>query len=406
MTTRAFTAEIGTKLPTRLTSTLYDDFLPQLRGRKAMQVYREMADNDATIGAALYLVEQYARQVTWTVEGDDDATVQALTDELDGLPDSWDDFLAAALSEIVYGWSLFEIVYGRRGSGWGWDKLAFRPQMSLHKWELDENGDIAEFLQDTGRGSIVPIPIEKCVHFRTTTATGQPEGRSLLRRAYRAWWFKHRIEDFLGIGIERDLNGLPHMRVPLEVILEGGTEYGEWKKLVTGVRVNDQAGIITPLEYDENGNPLYELEVLQSNGRAKVDAHQVWRSFAQDMAAVLVAEFSQLGRDAVGSRALGESKVSTFATALEALLDQVEEQFHRQATMRLAELNGWTDVPRVKHGDVEAPDLDTIGMFLLRTSQAGLLQTRDVELMPEDDDSLSDDILRMAGFDVEDTVEG
>ena len=40
-----------------------DEFLPELRGKKAIRTYQQMRDNDATIGAVLYAVEQILRDV-------------------------------------------------------------------------------------------------------------------------------------------------------------------------------------------------------------------------------------------------------------------------------------------------------------------------------------------------------
>ena len=37
-----------------------DEFLPELRGKKAIRTYQQMRDNDATIGAVLYAVEQWS----------------------------------------------------------------------------------------------------------------------------------------------------------------------------------------------------------------------------------------------------------------------------------------------------------------------------------------------------------
>ena len=53
----------------------------------------------------------------------------------------------------------------------------------------------------------VVIPMEKCLLFRTQTHKNNPEGRSILRNAYRSWYFKKRIEEIEGVGIERDLAG-------------------------------------------------------------------------------------------------------------------------------------------------------------------------------------------------------
>ena len=40
-----------------------DEFLPELRGKKAIRKYREMRDNDSTIGAVMYATEQVLRDV-------------------------------------------------------------------------------------------------------------------------------------------------------------------------------------------------------------------------------------------------------------------------------------------------------------------------------------------------------
>ena len=93
--------ELGVTNPKRVGTTLYQDFLPQLRGRKAAAVYEEMSANDPTIGAILYATEQLIRQVDWTVESDDPATVEFLEENLERLTHSWDDFISAALSELV-----------------------------------------------------------------------------------------------------------------------------------------------------------------------------------------------------------------------------------------------------------------------------------------------------------------
>jgi hypothetical protein len=59
------------------------------------------------------------------------------------------------------------------------------------------------------------MPIEKLA---AVPAPGQykgnPEGQSMLRTAYRPWFFKKRLEEFEAIGVERDLAGLPVAKVP------------------------------------------------------------------------------------------------------------------------------------------------------------------------------------------------
>ena len=45
-----------------------DEFIPELRGKAAIRKYREMRDNDSTIGAVMYAAEQVLRDVKLKVE--------------------------------------------------------------------------------------------------------------------------------------------------------------------------------------------------------------------------------------------------------------------------------------------------------------------------------------------------
>ena len=365
--------ELGATNATRMGSTLYQDFIPQLRGRRAARVYEEMAWNDATIGSILYAVEQLIRQVDWTVESDDPRTLEFLEANIKGLRHSWDDFIAAALTELVYGWAVFEVVYQVVDGQLWWHKFAFRAQDTLHEWILDEVGELEAFAQVTRGGGKVIIPAQKLIHFRTNPSDGRPEGRSWLRRAYRAWYFKKRVEDIVTIGIDRDLNGVPIARIPPDVLLAGpgDAQYDAAKKIVTGLKVDELQGILWPKALDpDTGADLWDLDLLSTSGRGKTDPLAFIRVQSMDIAAVMLAQFVGLGRDAVGSRALAEPQQELFQTALGALLDSIEEQFHRQATEILLRVNGLEE-GRIVHGELRDLDLEGISNFILRTAQAG-----------------------------------
>lgn len=391
---------MGTTNAARMGSTLYDDFIPQLRGRRAAKVYEEMAWNDATIGAILYAVEQLVRQVDWTVESDDQRTLEFLEANIKQLAHSWDDFIAAALTELVYGWSMFEVVYQIVDGQLWWHKFAFRAQDTLHEWALDDAGNLEAFVQVTRGGGRVAIPAGKLIHFRTNPSDGRPEGRSWLRRAYRAWYFKKRVEDITTIGIERDLNGVPIARIPPDVLLKGpgDAQYDAAKKIVTGLKVDELQGILWPKAVDpETGQDMWDLDLLSTSGRGKTDPLAFIRAQANDIASVMLAQFFGLGRDAVGSRALAEPQQELFQTALGALLDSLEEQFHRQATDVLLRVNGLEE-GRVVHGELRDLDLEGISNFMLRTAQAGAQW-----FGPDGGDM--DELRQMAGLNPQEAVE-
>src|SRR5450631_3424103 len=49
-----------------------EEFLPQLVGRQAVTVYREMLDNSSTVGSLIFAITQAMRKVEWRVESPTD----------------------------------------------------------------------------------------------------------------------------------------------------------------------------------------------------------------------------------------------------------------------------------------------------------------------------------------------
>ena len=85
-----------------------------------MKTYREMADNDAIIGAILFAVDQIIRSTKWDVEPfsakrQDVKNAQFVQECMDDMSNTWLEFVSEIMSMLVYGFSLHEIVYKRRG---------------------------------------------------------------------------------------------------------------------------------------------------------------------------------------------------------------------------------------------------------------------------------------------------
>src|SRR5690606_2491763 len=102
----------------------------------------------------------------------------------------------------------------------------------------------------------VVIPMSKGLLFRTEIARDNPEGRSLLRNAYRPWYFKKRIEEIEGIGIERDLAGLPVLTPPENVDIwdpenvEAQRLRSRAESLVRNIRRDRSEGIVKPYGWE------------------------------------------------------------------------------------------------------------------------------------------------------------
>jgi hypothetical protein len=396
--------ELGRTGLKHFSGTVYEEFLPQLQGLRGMQVYREMRENSAPIGAMFFAIESLLRSVDWSVEpvSEKRKHIEAadfIEECMEDMSHTWEDFVSEILSMLVFGWSYFEIVYKRRkgikatpvskfdDGKVGWRKFAIRAQDTLYHWEMDDTGGIKGMWQYptpstpyNARSNVtVLIPIEKGLLFRTTSTKGNPEGRSMLRNAYRPWYFSKRIEEIEAIGIERDLAGMPIAKVPIELLATDRTPeqtqtYEYIRDIVTRVKQDEQGGIIWPKVTDEEGNDMYEFDLISAGSAKRFDTGEVIQRYMQQQVMTVLADFILLGHENVGSFALSSDKTEIFAVALGAWLDMIESVINRHAIPRLMEFNTFsTDdgYPQVRHGDIEKPDIQQLGAFLTSIAGAG-----------------------------------
>lgn len=395
---RDYRGEIGRTGVLQFSGYLYEDALRELQQWSGQRIYREMADGDPIVGSVLFAIEQLIRQVEWTVEPADrtasaEDAAQLVDEALGDMAITWQDTLSEILSMLTFGWSYLEQVYKVRGGDdddparaskyddgrIGWSHWGIRAQETLLRWEFDPGGTLL------GMWQLPPpdyrlrfIPIGKSLHFRTTSRKGNPEGFSLLRRAYSPWYYKSNIQRIEAIGIERDLAGLPVVKVPGELFESPAmsAQLQVYKDLVTNLRADEQSGVVIPSDYDPaSGKPMYELSLLSTGGARQTQTDPVIARYDQRIASSMLADFILLGQEKVGSYALSHDKTTMFNQALGTFLDQIAAVVNRFAIPRLLRLNGMDvskGTPELKHGDVTSPDLAALGTFLQALANAGM----------------------------------
>ena len=408
----ARTDEIGRIGQKRYGGTFYEEFLRELRGKKGIETYREMAENDDTIGAILFAVEMLIRQASWNVEpgGDtpkDKEAAEFVEQCMHDMQDTWTDTISEILSFLTYGWSFHEIVYKRRmgktrdqktrskyNDGLiGWRKLPIRAQETLYQWEYDDEDNLIAMTQlPPPNYGLITIPMDKAMLFRTKSRKGNPEGRSILRNAYRSWYFKRRIQEYERSGIERDLAGLPVFTAPEDIAIWDEDD-PDMVKLRTGmeamvqkIRVDELAGIVKP-----HG---FEFELLNSGGSKQFDTNAIIQRYDTGMAMTVLADFIFLGHQQVGSFALSSDKTELFSMAIGAYLDIICETFNSQGIPQLIDVNGShfdgiTDYPKLAHGDIENADIQKLAAYIKDMTGVGIL-------VP--DDGLEDYVREAAGL--------
>jgi len=387
--------EIGSSGLRRSGGYIDEEFLPQLRGVKGFKVYREMRDNDPVVGAMLYAIDKVITRLDWRIEGEDERTKVFVQECLDDMSDSFDATLQNILSMLVYGWSYHELVYKIRGgmtgdaktnsryndNRIGWRKWGVRAQETLQEWMIDVDGGIQGMVQmDPSGGGLHRIPVEKALLFRTTTNRNNPEGYSLLRNAYRPWFYKRRIEEIEAIGIERDLAGLPMAYVPPEYLSPTATSAQKAvlqsvTEIVQNIKRNEQEGVVFPAAYDSNGNRVFDLTLLSASGSRQFDTGAVIQRYDQRITMTLLSDFLLLGSDRVGSFALGSTKVDLWTLAVDSIAKSIAEVVNQFAIPRLLKLNAMrTDkMPYLTYGSVSNVVLPEVADFVSKLVTAGVL---------------------------------
>ena len=388
--------EIGRVGQRRYGGIFYEEFLSELRGRKGAEVFTEMSNNDETIGAILFAIEMLVRQASWNVEpggstAKDREAAEFVKSCMDDMQQTWIDTISEILSFLTYGWSFHEIVYKRRmgrtkdnrtSSKYddgliGWMKLPIRSQETLYQWEYDDQDNLIGMTQmpppDFG---LITIPMNKAMLFRTRSRKDNPEGRSILRTAYRSWYFKRRIQEIEGIGIERDLAGLPVITTPegMDIWDKDDEDMNAIRAgleaMVKNIRRDSTEGLVLPFGYT--------FELTSTGGSRQFDTNSIIARYDTKISQTVLADFIQLGHESVGSFALSSDKTNLFSIAICAFLDIICQTFNSQGIPALIDINGdhfagVTDYPRLTHGDIEDVDLATMATYIKDMASIGVI---------------------------------
>jgi hypothetical protein len=391
-----------------------DEFLPELRGKRAIRKYREMRDNDSTIGAVMYATEQVLRDVDIKVMPANDTPaakreaefVESIFDDMDH---TLDDHISEALSSLTFGFAWFEVVYKRRNGPnnrsdksrskftdgrIGVRKIASRAPWTISKFDVDQKtGDVLGVHQEgAGFNNTSFIPTRKSLYYRTTAINNDPSGRSILRNAYTSYEYLNNLQNIEAIAVERELAGIPVARIPAEYLSTDATSaqagfVGNLQQILRDVKFNEQGYIILPSDTypDKDGSPtsnrLVDVELMSSNGKRNIEIDPIVKRYQHDIARSVLSEFLMLGGGNTGSYALSKSKTDLFLRALESYIQAIVDVLNKQLVERLWELNGlnYDLMPTVVAGDVAPHDLREIAAFLRNLNGANI----DVSSHPE-----------------------
>lgn len=245
------------------------DVVPEL-GTLTNQIrtYDRMSYNDAAVDVSLRAAKTPVLGAEYFVDPYDSDPVNMEIAEfvrfnlLDGTSAPFLLTLEESLRMLDYGFSVLEQVYEMRE--WSPNrsganrrqytmlkKLAPRPASTIKEFQYDDQGGPKAIVQNaldaSGNAKEVTIPIEKAIIFTYNKRAGNLEGRSILRSAYKHWYYKDYLYKIDAIQKERHGIGVPFVSLPVGY---GPDDKTAALSLVQNLRTNEEAGFVQPPGYE------------------------------------------------------------------------------------------------------------------------------------------------------------
>ncbi|ODN41229.1 phage portal protein family protein [Piscirickettsia litoralis] len=376
-----------------------EEFLTQLQFPDGITIYKEMRDNDDTVGAALLAIELLIRKVKWKViaagvSAQDEARANFLEECRGDLCKPWAEVISEILDFLPFGFSIHEPVYkvrqGRRGkrpsqyndNKIGWHDLETRSQDTIIEWIFNEDTEeLQGFLQmSPTSGKQCEVDINRVLLFRTTSKKGNPEGRSILRNAYQPWFYKKNLENLEAIAVERNFVGLMKFELPPEYLSYDASPdqkavVDHLQTLGANIRQNESSYLIMPQQYDRDGNKLFNAELMTCQGTSNVDLSGPINRYAYSISQTMMTEFQQIGKTAVGTSSHAENKIELLKDSISAYLDMIKGVFNSHAIPRLFDLNGdlAEELPTLDYEEVKDIDVAELSTALSQLVPIGVI---------------------------------
>jgi hypothetical protein len=353
--TAGLTTELGSAVASPWTSWTRREYNSDLIGLKGLQVYDKMRRSDGTVRGTLRLAKTPVLAAQWGIKPASDSTrdknVAAFIWNCfqEWMSTSWPQFVTESLLMLDFGYYMFEKVFafGRDIAGYTgpadrliWKKLAPRHPMDVQEWYFDSNGGPISVdmwaPQVTRSGDFeggiiqanqltVNIPINKLLVFTFDKEAGNIEGVSLLRTAYKHWYYKDNLYKIDAIQKERHGIGVPVIELPMNF---SDDDKRNADQLGRNLRTNERAHVVLP--------PGWKLTFAELKGQP-VDCLPSIRHHDEMIPA------SILGRFTVKEITDVEAQHTLFLKATRFTADIVIDTINKYAIPQLVNYN-WTRV--------------------------------------------------------------
>lgn len=351
------------------------DYSPDLQPPACYDVFDRMRKGDGQVRAGLQVMKLPIMRAHWEVEPASDSAQDRMIAEFierdlhSMRGTTYQRFLRQALMMLDYGCMPFEPVWELHDDGLvHLKKLAQRLPKSVIYWLTDENGGFAGIVQGAIKASgyeRVTIPASKMIVFVNEQEGADFRGTSMLRAAYKHWFYKDGLYRVDAIAKEKRAVGVDVMTIMANAQDKGVLKTASENALMTlhahekNFVVEDEAGYKYRLETGSN-RPLDALGSIEHHDLRILRA--------------MMAEFVSMGSGSTGSLAMHGDKTRFALMAWEAISQDLADVQTNDLIRPWVDLN-WSvqDYPRVRYSRLDTRDVQTLATAVASLATVGAI---------------------------------
>lgn len=257
--------EMGYTSPSPYTSWTREEWNPKLRDQMGTREYYKMKRADGIVRGALRLLKTPIEAGRWFIKpGSMSSTDKKIADFVaknlfSDLNVTWSTLLGDILLMCDYGHIAFEKVWKRNKKGQiVLQKLAPRHPLDIQEWRYDRHGGPdgcvmypteanGYFDGASGTAREIFIPISKLAVFALEPEAGDLRGISVLRSAYKHYFYKDTLYKIDAIQKERHGIGVPVIKLP-PGFSEADKRLAD--QLGRNLRTNERAHVVLPPNWE------------------------------------------------------------------------------------------------------------------------------------------------------------
>lgn len=275
------TRELGFSSPSPFTAWTREEHNPKLRDKLGLREYYRMKRQDGAIRGSLRQFKGPILSANWSiVPASQSPRAKAIAEDVrdnlfGGLVNPWSSVLEQILLMCDYGFMVMEKVWTDQAvpGRVTLRKLAPRHPLDVRDWKYDFNGGpdgvVMEPTEMSGFQEGIFIPIEKLVIFSLEPEAGDLRGISILRSAYKHWFYRDTFYKIDAIQKERHGIGVPIIKLPPGF---NANDKALADEMGRNLRTNERAHIVLPPGWEImfaklEGQPVDCLKSIEHHDR-------------------------------------------------------------------------------------------------------------------------------------------